>query len=177
MFDGLVERHGQIGDAVGAALWSSCGTYRYALSRSWNADLPRLLAVMLNPSRADAAQNDPTVTRVAGRARANGYGALRVLNLFALAATDPGALPRSADPVGPCNDAVLRDSLAMWNASAVLCAWGARHARHMNRDRVVLGVLHASGLPLLHLGLTRQGAPRHPLYVANAVAAATWFPA
>ena len=68
------------------------GDYRYLLWREWNSDraVPRLQRdrqtvsfIMLNPSRADAEVNDPTITRCINFALSWGYGRLEVVNLFA----------------------------------------------------------------------------------------------
>lgn len=46
-----------------AAVISECGCYRYSLSRVWSESQRQLTAIMLNPSTADAAQDDPTIRR------------------------------------------------------------------------------------------------------------------
>jgi hypothetical protein len=149
------------GDAASEAVYSPCEHYRYLLTRVW-APGPRALFVMLNPSTATEVQNDPTVERCERRARALGFGAFRVTNIFAFRATDPKVMRAVTDPVGPGNDAAIAES-AGW-ADKVICAWG-NHGLHLDRSRAVEGVLRASGAPLFHLGLTGQGQPRHPLYV------------
>lgn len=149
------------GDAASEAVYSPCERYRYLLTRVW-APGPRALFVMLNPSTATEVQNDPTVERCERRARALGFGAFRVTNIFAFRATDPKVMRAVTDPVGPGNDAAIAES-AGW-ADKVICAWG-NHGLHLDRGRAVEGVLRASGAPLFHLGLTGQGQPRHPLYV------------
>jgi hypothetical protein len=149
------------GDAVSDAVYSDCERYRYLLTRVWAAG-PRALFVMLNPSTATEVQNDPTVERCERRARALGYGAFRVTNIFAFRATDPMVMRAEADPVGPDNDAAILQS-AVW-ADRIFCAWG-NHGLHMGRGDQVAGLLRLSGLPLFHLGLTGQSQPRHPLYV------------
>ena len=60
------------------------GPYRYLLWREWNAKLPRLLWILLNPSTADERVDDPTLRRVLGFSRSYGFGGLEVVNLFAL---------------------------------------------------------------------------------------------
>jgi hypothetical protein len=39
------------------------GDNRYRLTRVWDADLPVMTFVLLNPSTADALQRDPTMRR------------------------------------------------------------------------------------------------------------------
>ena len=77
------------GDADSVAVYSPCERYRYLLTRVWDGAGPRALFVMLNPSTATEFQNDPTVERCERRARALGFGAFRVANIFAFRATDP----------------------------------------------------------------------------------------
>jgi hypothetical protein len=151
------------GDAVSEAVYSDCERYRYLLSRVW-AQGPKALFVMLNPSTATEEQNDPTVERCERRARALGFGAFRVTNIFAYRATDPRVMRAADDPVGPGNDAAILQSVP-W-ADAVVCAWG-NHGLHLDRGQAVEAMLRASGARLSHLGLTGQGQPRHPLYVVS----------
>lgn len=147
---------------------SGCGRWRYALARRWGPG-PGLLCVLLNPSTADAAQDDPTLRRCMARARALGFGGLRLVNLFAWRATDPAALYRAADPVGPDNDAALLRA-GRW-AGSILCGWG-NHGSLRGRDAEVLRLL--ARRRLWHLGLTARGQPRHPLFVGGEVALQQW---
>lgn len=133
-----------------------------------------LLFVMLNPSAADGRRDDPTIRRCIGFARAWGFTRLEVANLFARVCTEPAMLFDDDDPVGPRNDAVLRH--AARRASMVVCAWGASGGRRgVVRAAEVVGLLHAAGVRLHHLGLTATGAPRHPLYVPAQAAPAPWL--
>ncbi len=166
----MIQRAHQKGDAASAAIYSDCESYRYALTREWAAG-SRLLWVMLNPSTASELANDPTVERCERRARALEFGGFRVVNLFALRATDPRALRAAADPVGPDNDAALSEGV-IW-ADAILCGWGGHGALH-GRDRIVAAQLQQAGKPLWHLGLTQAGQPKHPLYIGYAVQPALW---
>ncbi|WP_304618839.1 DUF1643 domain-containing protein [Paracoccus sediminilitoris] len=166
----MIRETHQVGATRSEAIWSPCRTYRYALTRRWD-DGPGLGIVMLNPSTADAFRNDPTVERCERRARALGYGAFRVVNLFAFCATDPRDLRRADAPVGPGNDDALRQ-VASWS-QAVLCGWGV-HGAHLGRGGQVESLLRATGVPLCHLGLTRDGMPRHPLYVAYRQGPVAW---
>lgn len=157
----LMTRTVRLGDTVSSALYSECGTYRYALTRVWEPNFPPLLFILLNPSTATEQHNDPTLARCETRARRLGLGGVRVVNLFALRATDPRLLRHAADPVGPMNDATLIDHLA--GAALVICGWGVQ-GRLAGRDSDVLRLVMASGHWPHHLGLTRTGQPMHPLY-------------
>lgn len=130
------------------------GTYRYSLWREWEPRRPRTALVMLNPSTADAAHDDPTIRRCIRLARAWDYGALEVVNLFAYRATDPTQLRRAADPIGPRNDDYLRR--AGRRAADVILAWG-NGGRWQGRGAAVLRLLGAQK-NLLCLGITRGRA-------------------
>lgn len=139
------------------AVLSPCGVYRYRLLRAWD-DKPRVWWVMLNPSTADASVDDPTIRRVVSFSQGWGYGGCVVVNLFALRATDPAALKGHADPIGPDNDLHLRLALA---APLVVAAWGAN--KTCGRDQAVMRLL--AGKSLHCLEKTKEGHPKHPLYV------------
>ncbi|MCB1366310.1 MAG: DUF1643 domain-containing protein [Rhodobacteraceae bacterium] len=167
----MITRTHQKGDAHSVAIYSDCERYRYALTRVWQPDGGRVLFVMLNPSTATEVQNDPTVERCERRARALGYGAFQVCNIFAWRATDPRDMRAADDPVGPGNDAAIREAAA-W-ADDIVCAWGT-HGAHLDRGPAVERLLRGTGLQLRHLGLSQAGHPRHPLYIAYAVQPVDW---
>jgi hypothetical protein len=77
--------------------------YRYHLSRSWESSSPLVAFVMLNPSTADAHQDDPTLRRCIGFAQRWGYGRRAGVNRCAYRATNPAVLRQVADPVGADN--------------------------------------------------------------------------
>jgi len=159
----MITRHHQKGDAASTAVYSPCERYRYLLTRVWDPSGQKALFVMLNPSTATEFQNDPTVERCERRARALGFGAFRVTNIFAFRATDPRVMRAQADPIGPANDEAIRDSAEGW-ADRILCAWGT-HGAHLNRGAQVEALLRATGRPLFTLGLSKGGHPKHPLYI------------
>lgn len=114
------------------AAFSPCRKYRYQLWRQWDRSSLSAVFVMLNPSTADETENDPTVERCERRARAMGFGGVRVANIFALMSTDPAALRGHRDPVGPDNDAAILQSVA--GAGIVICAWGAMGKLHQRGE-------------------------------------------
>lgn len=142
-----------------SAIISDCGIYRYELRRTWDQGAWKLGVIMLNPSTADHEEDDPTIRRVIGFAKAWGYGGIVVFNLFALRATNPKELKSAASPIGPENDEVL----GSFQSGDVLCAWGANGR---GRAAMVIKDLRSRpGVRLVCLGKTKSGAPRHPLYV------------
>lgn len=156
-----------------SATLSTCGRYRYLLSRREEDLLPRgehVVFCMLNPSTADAAQDDPTIRRCRAFARSWGWSGLKVVNLYALRSTDPAALWTSTDPIGPANDAHL--AAIARDAGDIVCAWGAAAPRE--RVHAVADLFTAAGARLWCLGTTKHGAPRHPLYVRGDAALIPW---
>jgi len=167
----MITREHLKGDAASVATYSDCLRYRYDLIRVWDGTAPKIAFVMLNPSTATEVQNDPTVERCERRARVLGYGAFRVTNIFAWRDTDPKKMRAADRPVGPANDAAIREA-ALW-ADAVLCAWGT-HGAHLGRGAEVEALLHATLRPLFHLGLSQGGHPKHPLYIGYAEQPRPW---
>lgn len=159
----MITRSHTKGDAPSTAVYSDCERYRYSLTRIWDPAGRRALFVMLNPSTATEVQNDPTVERCERRARALGFGAFQVTNIFAWRDTDPRKMRAAADPVGPENDAAILAGVD-W-ADQVIAAWGT-HGAHRDRGPAVERLLRGAGQPLFHLGLSKAGHPKHPLYIA-----------
>jgi hypothetical protein len=70
------------------------------------------------------------------------------------------------DPIGPENDQQLDDLFSRSAAFGVpvLAAWGA-NGDHLRRASAVKGLARAIGAKFVCLGVTKEGHPRHPLYV------------
>lgn len=146
-----------------SATISDCGRYRYDLTRQWG-DERTLLWCMLNPSTADAEVDDPTIRRCVGFSRREGYGRLVVVNLFAFRATEPDELLRTTDPYGPLNSRTIGSHLADERVDRLVVAWGAWFRQHSKRLWLTRPRIEGI-LPTVCLGVTKTGAPRHPLYV------------
>ena len=166
----VIRRHAADG-VVSEAIYSPCGLYRYALTRVWDETAGRIVFVMLNPSTASELSDDPTVARCVRRARDGGWGAIRVCNLFALRETVPANLKAHDSPEGPGNDAALAGA-CRW-ADTVIAAWGV-HGAHRGRGPEVALRLRQQARALLYLGPTKEGHPRHPLYVSYRVSPTPW---
>lgn len=138
---------------------SDCGEYRYSLSRIWDGRKKPLTFIMLNPSTADAMNDDPTIRRCMGFAEREQAGGIVVVNLYGYRATKPFDLFQATDPIGPANDRAL--TRVAREAKSIVCAWGANAPR--NRVAYVRALLDRYQLHCL--GITQGGAPRHPLYL------------
>lgn len=155
------------------ATLSECGAYRYRLGRIMVEPLPltdmgkawyqpqRVMAfVMLNPSTADAYADDPTIRRCVGFANRDGYDEICVMNLFAGRATKPDDLFKMIDPEGPDNYNHWR---ALKSSSAtIICAWGADKRAVPQAEKFISAM---RGRDLHCLGMSKDGHPRHPLYL------------
>lgn len=162
------------GERSGAIL-SPCGRYRYALWRAlwtpWTEEERSnysLAWVMLNPSTADAALDDPTIRRCMSFSRQWGFRRMVVFNLFGLRATNPDELLRAADPEGPDLRRYLQHICL---CSSVMVAWGA-HSLARDQYARVADLLAAKQLNCLRE--TKHGAPGHPLYIPGDTDAILW---
>lgn len=141
--------------------------YRYWLLREWNNTLPKLVFIMLNPSTADASIDDPTIKRCISFASKLNFGSIQVVNLFAYRATDPKNLKnKSIDPVGKLNDKYIIDTCR--NSDLIIAAWGVNGSLNA-RDKYVTKLIGTNTYDLHCLGMSKDGHPRHPLYVKGDV--------
>ena len=155
------------------AVLSDCGTYRYQLVREWG-DGDRVCWVMLNPSTADAQQDDPTIRRCINFTERWGGGSIVVVNLYAWRTSSPAEL-RSAiragrDAQGPENTEWVRKSLA--ESELAVGAWGVNGSWYLG-ERVRLAALDV-GLTLQCLGTTLSRCPKHPLYLPKTASVRPW---
>lgn len=143
-----------------SAMFSPCRNYRYTLWRWWDTLFQHgyVMFVGLNPSTADEVNDDNTVRRCIGYAKAWGYSGLCMMNLFAFRARFPKDMKAVKSPVGPDNDRLLIDLSK--DAKIVVAAWG-NDGSYMERGERVKTII-----PRLHcLRLTKSGHPWHPLYL------------
>lgn len=155
---------------TGTARTSHDLRYRYTLERRW---APRgvsgdgVLWVMLNPSTADAREDDHTIRRCIAFSRGFLFRSLTVVNLFALRTTYPAELRRAEDPVGPDNGATI--CKAAQEAQAVIVAWGA-HPFARQRSEMVLAMIRRNLFYTTKIHClgprTMKGFPRHPARLA-----------
>jgi len=142
-----------------SADFSPCGKYRYSLTRRWDMfDDRRLIFIGLNPSTANATMDDPTIRRCIGFAKGFGFGGMVMLNLFAFISAYPSVMMVQTDPIGPDTDLIIK-SFDLPGNKFVAC-WG-----HWKFKERAVAVMRLISQPIYCLGLTRDGDPRHPLYL------------
>lgn len=151
----------QVDTEPSGAIFAEGRTHRLYLWRRWSQDKPWVMFIGLNPSTADEELNDPTIRRCIGFAHRWGYGGMFMCNVFTLVSTDPKQLNKE-------NPVVLGADLAMrvirTRCKQAVAGWGAlitQARRGEDRiDRIIQDIA-----PLHCLGFTKDGHPRHPLYV------------
>jgi len=150
------------------AIISGCRRYRYLLERKVGLQSRVCLFIMLNPSTADAHQDDPTIRRCKAFAQQFNCGKLAVANLFAYRSTKPADMLAADDPVGPENNRWIARAAddARLSGGIVIAAWGA-HGGHNDRDKQVLNLLESWDVQPMSLAETAKGMPRHPLYLSG----------
>ena len=135
---------------------------RYTLWREWSIYPGYINFLCLNPSIADEVLDDPTIRRCIRFAKDWGHSALCITNIFAYRATDPLVMKAQSDPVGEENMGHLLKIAG--SASMVVAAWGT-HGVFKNQNENVVHTFQKYGIPLHCLGTTKDGHPKHPLYL------------
>ncbi|MEI7798565.1 MAG: DUF1643 domain-containing protein [Opitutaceae bacterium] len=154
-------------------LFSADRRHRYRLIHRWNPSPQEklILWIGLNPSTADEARLDPTLTRIAAFSRREGFDGFWMANLFALRTPHPKVMMTAADPIGPATDAELL--IAAARCTQIVAAWGVG-GEFCERGSAVARLF--AGKKLWCLGSTQAGHPRHPLYVAGEQPLIHWSP-
>jgi hypothetical protein len=144
------------------AVISADGLYRYSLERDWSGLSPLgrgyVNFIGLNPSTADAAEDDPTIRRMIGFTKLWGYDRMIVTNLFAFRATEPEDMKRANDPIGPENS--WRCLEIAEGAALVVACWGT-NGTYLDRDEFYKLLISN----LVCIQKTKSGHPNHPLYL------------
>ncbi len=133
--------------------------HRYVLIRDWGEEAPKGHAgfvnfICLNPSTADETEDDPTVRRCIGFAKAWGFAGIAITNLFALRTKDPKKLQEECvNPIGILNNHFLK----MWarKSKVTVAAWGV-HGVFLDRGQQVKEIL-GEFTELRIFGLTKDG--------------------
>ena len=114
-----------------------------------------IMFIMLNPSTADAENDDPTIRRVINFTKSWGYGGVYVVNLYAYRSTDPKRLQQIQDPIGKEN--IVHIQSLMGRVEKVIYAWG-------NHEKEPAWLCDIVPTPYC-IDISKKGIPKHPLYL------------
>lgn len=160
-----------------SAIISDCGKYRYRLERDGPGE-GQTAVIMVNPSTADAENDDATIRKLRGFGERYSWGRIVVGNLFAYRATDVRELARAFDPVGPDNDGHLLDILR--ESGRFIVAWGpaSKLPKHLRRryHRVLEIARMVSRRPVCIGAPAKDGHPCHPLMLPYSRELQPWHP-
>ncbi len=155
-----------------SAVISDCGLYRYRLERGTG----RAVAfIMVNPSTADAVDDDATIRKCLGFAARLNRERIIVGNKFAFRSTDINGLRTTRDPIGPDNDKHIEQILR--DADIHVAAWGTMGKIPevlRARWREVVRIADRVGVRLNCIGVNADGHPRHPLMTSYNTFLAPW---
>ena len=142
------------------------GNYRYSLKREWDDyNLRKAVFVLLNPSTADDRVDDRTTMRCISFSKKLDCGSLEVVNVFAYRSRNWRELGNMSleEATGPENRFYLEN--ALHSGSEIIVGWGENCTMH-HRDYEELSEWFKGYMPNC-LGTTRDGHPRHPLFVRS----------
>jgi hypothetical protein len=160
-----------------SAVISQCGFYRLRLDRDVLVMLggPVVALIGVNPSTADATENDQTIRKDLGFAGIHGWSRIIKGNKFAYRARDVREVGLADDPIGPDCDAHLREIFA--EADIIVPCWGRLAklpARLRSRWREVDAMMRAAGKPILCFGTAQDGHPLHTMTIPYSSPLVPW---
>jgi len=167
----------------GTAWMSTDNEERFLLTREFRVGgrsrrRRRFVFVGVNPSTADHVNDDATIRRLGGFALRYHCSELYVVNLFSLRATDPKRLLANGDEAS--NYEAWETAIATKHVLVAL-GWGRLDklpvvVRPAARRRVehLLGMLAKRRVRPYCLGVTKDGDPKHPLYLASSTSLGRW---
>ena len=162
-------------DLMTGAKFSEDGKYRYSLWRFWNyrtakeGNARAVMFIMANPSTAGKYTDDPTTQKCAKYAQSWGYDGMYIGNLYARidthslfnGLTEKELIGAEADEwLG-----IMRNS-----SSCHVAAWGFMGKLHPARVIQVRPMFPE----LYHLGISKDGQPKHPLYLPKDLRPTLW---
>lgn len=160
---------------IRSAVISDCGLYRLRLDRDLEIPGKTAWLCAVNPSDADGSIDDATIRKDVGFSARLGIGRFIKVNKFALRSKDVKALRTAVDPVGPENDAYIRQT--MREADIHIVCWGPLSKlppNLRNRWRRVVEIAREEGVTLMCWGTAQDGHPRHPLMLAYDTPLVEW---
>ena len=142
------------------AIISDCDLYRYELHRTWDKSKPKVLFIMLNPSTADAMDDDATTIRCINYAKRWGFGSIMIGNIYPYRTKSPKEL--MAWKIFGSRYSIFKDNqrhveMMIDSADLIVCAWGSNY-------QGIPKWLKELDVSQHYLELCKDGlTPKHPL--------------
>jgi len=163
-------------DSSATATFNATRTHRFKLTRTWDWRLPKILFIGMNPSKADEVDNDPTIRREIAFAKRWGYGGLLKCNVLSFITPFPTELPRSAAQACLARNLFTIEQVMLdaGHGANVVAAWGCGLKAYKSCLDTIVDFAERCGVSLMCLGTTKDGSPRHPLYVKGDTGLTVW---
>ena len=149
---------------ISGATLSPCAMYRYRLWRCWDTNKPMITFIGLNPSTANAFEDDNTIRKCMKFAKFWNFGGIWMINLFAYRTKSPDIMKQAEDPIGSEAREYLDMTLDLTHTC--VAAWG-NHGEYQDRANEVLSIIREKNIPVKCLGKNKNGTPKHPLYLKS----------
>lgn len=165
---------------IKSATLNETRTHRFDLVRRWNYDQPIIMwGGGLNPSTADAYEDDPTIRRCIGFTKDMGYGGFVIVNLFSFRSPHPNDVKRKYledkdVTFGKWNTSIVQEWLR--RVDKVIPCWGTNGSWAKDQVMEMCAVVVVFASPCQCLGYTKEGHPKHPLMVPRNVPIETFDP-
>lgn len=166
---------------IRSASFSEDRKRRFDLIRDWRDEIGApdrtLLFGMLNPSKAGAEEDDPTVRKTVGFGRRWGFGRVVLVNLTPIVSTDPSRLP-PWNGIDMQNRATIQEWMGI--TDLVIAAWGSQPSaicRTIAMPELVYLFRQIAPVPLYCIGTTKRGDPLHPSRAPYTDSPIPWNPA
>ena len=128
--------------------------HRYYLSRKWSEN-EQVLYILLNPSKGNHIDNDPTIRRLITISKNLGYGGFNVVNLYTLITPIRNKLYEKKRKFSAKNKKLIAKLVARHNT--IVYGWGATE----NEPNWLSNIVKSP----LCFNINKNGTPKHPLYL------------
>ena len=138
------------------------GEYRYKLSRIWEPTKNKILFIMINPSTANATEDDRTIKALLEITKKwPGYGGFYVGNLYPHITSRPAELRNMPypDDIRAINEKSIEEMAS--ECSIVIYAWGTKGPDERQKEPEWLRKIMNRDVCII--GLSVKGVPKHPL--------------
>lgn len=145
--------------------------HRYFLIRVWDNTLPIINYIMLNPSKADSIDDDPTTRKLIHYTKQEGYGGYVVTNLCSFRTPKPEILRQSYLNGEQVYDNETNIYTRYWlkHCDKHVLAWGNEGTWYPERMKFVKKLITQTDTDVFTFGMSAQGQPMHPLFLKKSL--------